>query len=324
MALPMAVSGLNRDRYLINNPIWVDVTAVPSTAIYVRVTIDALNLPDSNIPTSLRLHPLNGSLYFDLSEAVKSFFPVPDFSAETASGTPILTNYENIKVILAAINQTGQTVQELEFTKLYIRGGAEGVRTNVSLGQNAVLKESTKIPRWGAYPVRKYYLAGDGSRSGVAIHSNTTIPATETEQRRVLGCNPIYFKFLNTQGGYSYWLFEKWEGEKTTKSADTVMSRSLDYSLGAEIEYEIEVETRVERPYFKTMRALVQSPEVYVFNLNALLFEDATSGASTVSRQGWGKVFGGNNSVTFNNNEDVKEVKFKFDVITKQRPSLKW
>jgi len=318
----MIVVGLNRNRYLINNPIWVEIIEIPSESIYVTATIvrlapDGSDIPES-APTTLRLSHSNNTLYFDLSEGIKSFFPIPNFELETASGSDIGTNYQDARVTLKAVSASGAILEEMMFTRTFIRGGRDGDINNTVLGAGATLKESTLIPRWQAFPVRKYYLTAQNR-----IASTVSIPANETEQRRVVGCNPIYFKFLNTQGGYSYWLFETWDSEKSTKKAQRIESRDRNYSLGTDIDYELEVEGRVERRYFATMRALIQSPEIYVYNLRALLFSDAV-GTSLVQRIAWDKVYAGANKMSVSSSEILKEVKFKFDVLTKQRPTVLW
>ena len=318
----MEVTGLNRDRYLINNPIWVEVREIPSEAIYVSTTITRLNtdgteIPE-NAPTTLRLHSINGVLYFDLSEGIKAFFPVPDYRNTGSNNTPIGHNYQKARVTFKATSQTGIIVEEIQFTRTYIRGGKDGPGFNLSLAQGEVLKESTRIPRWGTYPVRKYWLNDLNE-----IVSSGIIAETETDVRRVVGCNPIYFRFLNTSGGYSYWLFENWELSKSAKKAQRIESRDLDYSLGAEISFQLEVEGRIEKEYYRTVRALLQSPEIYVRDLESKVYNDSL--VNTASRsQPWYKVYAAPNSMKTPSNEELIEVKLKFDLLSKQRPSVVW
>lgn len=324
----MVVQRINGDRYLINNPIWVDITSVPDAALFVTISIEPVNGASQVSPPSLRLYAYNNAIQFDLSDAIKSFFPVPDFSRETANDVPIQTNYLTTCIVFRAIGPDGSEVlEEVIVNKTFIRGGRDTQRFNASVALSAVLKESTKIPRWGGFPVRKYYFEAsrDTRKTYYNILSTTIIPADETEQRRVIGCNPIYFKFLNTLGGYSYWLFETFTAEKSAGKAQIVENRNANYSLGNEIEYELEVEGRVEREYYQTMRALIQSPEIYVWDLNSKVFADRTGTVDVIqARDPWVKVFAGKNKISFESNEDLKDVSLKFEIKTEQRPTVKW
>lgn len=333
----MEITGLTSDRYLINNPIWVDITNIAAGVKYVSVSlsnarqaVQVASIPP--IPVSLRLYPLNGRLYFDLSEGIKSFFSLPDFSRETPNDTPIGTNYETIFVRIQSTDGV-RVYDSYTVSKTFIRGGRDGSLSNRFLSLSTILKESTKIPRWGFYPVRKFYMTAsrDTRTTYHDIRSTTDIPYDEIDERRIIGCNPLYFKFLNTKGGYSNWLFEKWEYEKATDAGETIQNRNFNYSLGSETEHEIEVESRIERDYFETLRALVQSPEVYVYELEAKLYRDVVSGGQTfgtggvaLSRGGWYRVYPGKNKITFKSSEDVKDIKLKFEVPNLQRPTVKW
>lgn len=314
----MIVNGINKNRYLINNPIYVDITNIPSAASYVLVTIQPEENGQDNIPPSLRLYPINGALYFDLSEGIKSFFPVPDFKNETPLGQPILTNYLRAKISFAAVNSTGETLETVSSKNHFMRGGRKNHKTNQTLSANEDLRVSDKSPRWGAYPVRRFYLDDDN-----AIISTNLLPQ-DTENMRVVGCNPMYFKFLNTLGGYSYWLFEKWRYTENVKDSDVVRSRKFNYSLGAEPTYELEAEGRVDRRYFKTIRSLAESSEIYVYDLESKIFEDAITLVPGAARDPWTKVYGGKNKVETNSVQAVETFKLNFDVYPQQKPTVKW
>jgi len=320
----MDIQGLNRDRYLINNPIWVEITDVPQDAVYVELSIfketPEAELEESQGPQlSLRLHPINGFICFDIGEGVKTYMDLPNWRSETGSGARIETNYQRLRFSFKAVSFDMTTLEEELISRMFIRGGRDSLSDNVVLGSNAVLKESTLLPRWGTFPVRKFSLDDQG-----AIISTSTIPTDESVTLRIPGCNPVYFKFLNTLGGYSYWLFEVWDFEKSAKREQIVKEKRDYYSLGTRSEYQLSVEGRVERDYFRTMRALADSPEIYVLNVDGKLFRDIIAESFATRESGWYRVFGDRNKFESTSQETLQDVKMKFDVKSKRTSTLLW
>jgi len=335
VAIPlMVVEGLNKDNYMINNPIWIDVKYIAENTKYLTINLLRVSpVGTVNEPSSIRLYPFNGKLYFDLAPMVKTFMARPQHPSSIGEDQITGTNFQTMRITLQQIRDDDTITETRTFLKNFVRAGMESPDGNLSLVTGTVLKESVLLPRWQGYPLAKYTLSG-GSTSKIpqwGIRYNAIIPLSETEQRRVVGCNPMYFRFLNTKGGYSFWLFEDWSVEKSSDKPDIVENRGGDYSLGHELEYELEVTTRCERRYYKTMRALAQSFEVYAYNFTNIALNDTgadqTEGAQSklaTDTKKWETVINPGNKVETNSYEDVQEFKFKFRVNLKQKPALKW
>jgi len=327
MAIPLiTISGLNADRYLINNPIWVDFNNISANTKYVIVStavlIGAGPAATYGTPTSLRFYPNAArKIYFDLAELVKSFFPEPQHPDGYLANASLLgTNYLKVKITIQSVLTTGQAVTHTSYVKNFMRGGSESYRTNEILAVSAVLKESSKLPRWAGYPLAKYAL--DTSAN---IRYYSIISAEETVQRKVIGCNPVYIRFLNTKGGYSFWLFEQFELKKKSKKPDTVKDRTRTRSLGNETEWELIVESRVEAEYFATMRALAESPEVHAYGLTSKIFADLQASGKTVDIQHkFEPIINPGNSADVNSFEKVQSFKFSFDIPLTHNPRVIW
>ena len=309
------VSGLNGDNYLINNPIWVDVTGLNDTIRRVHVVVKTLTeqneIPINTILTFKYL-VINNEMYFDIAEIIKSLMASPKHLFSFVNGSLLGSNTLGVSIDIQAVLVTGIVSEMVTYSRTFVRGGEESGDTNVYLGNNTVLKESTLIPRWNGFQVVKYVLENN------VIKMYTIIPNIETEQRVVAGCNPLYFRFLNTKGGYSYWLFETWDVRKKADKAEIIERKTAENSLGSEVEYSLTVESTIPRSYYKTMLALCQSPEVYVYGL----YRNTISGSAGSYK--FDKIHNGGNTFEINSYEDVKKTRFKFDMLIKQNSLVIW
>tara|TARA_R110000796_G_scaffold120506_1_gene234633 strand:+ start:5953 stop:6900 length:948 start_codon:yes stop_codon:yes gene_type:complete len=315
MAETMIVSGIGSNFYLINNPIWVDITSLISVE-FVKVSINVVG--EADIQTT-KLYINNEATSFDLSPIVKGYMPPPKHPEVPVTGNLINTNYINLLITLQSVTVENVVQQTIEYNRIFLRGGYDTERTNRLLGLGSVLKESNLLPRWSTYPLAKYYidLRGDG------IYYDTIIPANEIDLRTQVGCDPLYVRFLNTKGGYSFWLFERWSITKSGSGGQKVTTRQ-QYETGAkEVDYKVTVSGRVEVDYYKTMQALAESGEVYILGLDDLA---PTSGSleRTAQLGRWVRVYNPGNSVKVDANKDVEEFSFDFEPMFRNKPSVIW
>lgn len=298
------VTGINGSRYYVNNPIWVTVDTSmdvdPTAVVNLSITINA------TIVFSAKYYPLNGLVYFDLSEIIKGFLPEPSHPTNPISGQPISLSTVNATISLPGFNST----------KTFFRGGEDSQRTNIQVPNEAVLSESEKIPVWTGYPYAKYYL----NSSGITYYTDI-LQVSEIEQRKVATCNPVYLRFLNSKGGYSFWLFEDWELLKNSKTTSVIERRTSDLDLGLETSHELNISTRVEERYLSTLRALLQSPDVYIYNIQNILVESNPQFQQSFV---WTKIYNGGGNMKWNSYDSVHEFDFKFDLRLKSNPTLIW
>lgn len=297
------ITGLNASRYYVDNPIWVtvDTTADANPNDPFNLTITA----GSQILFNARYYPFNGVVRFDIAQIMKGLLPEPSHPVSPSIGAiQLATLTVNISMLNFSAGRT------------FFRGGEDSQRTNISVPSNAVLSESAKLPVWQGYPVAKYYLGSDGQTMYTNILSQP-----ETERRRVVSCTPAYLRFLNSKGGYSFWLFEDWEIQKTAKKTSIVERRTADLDLGLQTDYSLTVSTRSEDRFVKTLEALLQSPEVYVYNIHTL---KADGNPTFNSQTEWARVYNEGGNMKFNRYDGVHEFDFKFDLRTRNNPTLLW
>lgn len=307
------VTGLSGDRYLFNNPIWVDITNIGPSAKWLNFSIKRADDPSINVLGRFAI--FNGAVAFDISEYIKgmAFYPhYPD--GVILTGQDIETNYHELIIKFDGISATGQLTSTSTLTKTFIRGGLEAQTTNNSLGPTSILKESVKVPRWNGYEFRIYKMENN------KIIMEDNYPAADTDNIPLVGCNPLYFRFANMIGGYSNWLFENWEVIKSTEKTKVIRRREKDISTGHKSSYKLTVEGRVDRRYFKLMRALVQSPEVAVYGLSAKM--DDVSGF--VKASSWEQVWNRSNSSPIDSLQKLENVKFEFDYLLKLKTETIW
>lgn len=297
------VTGISASRYYVNNPIWVTVDMTgESVTDYFTLTIT------SGIETvfSAKYYTYNNNAVFDLAEIMKGLLPEPQHPTSISSGQPIQLSYLTATIYLPTYTAT----------KTFFRGGEDSQRTNVQVPNNAILAESEKLPFWTGYPIAKYYL----DSTGFPIYTEI-ISASEKEQKRSNTCDPVYLRFLNAKGGYSFWLFDEWEIQKTAKTTDVIERRVYDLDLGLNTTHTLTTSTRAEERYTATLRALLQSPEIYIYNIQNILVESNPQFVQTFI---WTRIYNGGGNMKWNSYEQVNEFDFKFDLRLKNNPTLIW
>lgn len=289
----MTILGLDENRYLVNNPIYLRfVGDIGEQADYLlTITIGALT-------TEVQMY--NNGAYLDVSPFVKAQFP----------STPNLfspnSNIVKLDISVSWYAQS-QGYQEFFNDKVFIRGGRyTGI--NNYLANNHVLKESVLIPIWGGFPANKYTVTGDSI-------VEAAIPENESELMRSYFCDGVYLTWLNSKGGYSSYLFETFEVSKKYKQGEIIERHSTTspqnnfYDLGGEIDYSINVNGQIPERHYRLINSLIESPEVWVYKFNELIGDDFVDNNS----RPWEKVYGEGNSYGINSRESQEEVSLTFN-----------
>jgi len=235
----MVISGLSSNFYLSDNPIFINVSNIAAGVSYIEIVITRYNTDGSVdvVSTPQKLYNLNNDISLDIAPLVKSFMPEPLHDKNYYNLTQYAFNNNFIKAKVTVneikfINQRGRdNIREYydllstqSFTNHFIRGGKRTYDSNQNLvsGQNLLVTDT--IPIWGGYPV-DYYTTNASS----GIVKNNTIPTNLKEERSSKGCNPLYVKFMNSLGGYSYWLFENYENEESNDNLGSVLRRAKHF-----------------------------------------------------------------------------------------------
>lgn len=300
----MKIDGLSSDLYLINNPIWIDVSEIGETVKYLEITITDKTISTEIVTYAiLKVYNYGSTASYNLQEIIKGNFPQPKF-VELLEGGVVYANFRKLDISIRETISAGVYGDTQVITKTFIRGGIETQQTNIHLSIGEKLQHSTKIPQWGGYPTAQYSI-----NSAKQIVINRFITDTEFDKKKVVGCKPLYVKFLNSKGGYSHWLFESFTKNVSVSSLGVVDTREGGFHLGTKAEYSLNAESRVKALYYDLLKSLLKSPEVYVYQQYGLE---------------WARVSVGDNNLEENNFEDMQKVSVQFDINLNENPSLIW
>lgn len=306
----MIVTGLNSNRYLIGNPIPVNMKleddALFDITSYIEMTITKVATHTGDTTYTLpviRLHPSPSGLTIDLAPYLKGLMPSPYIP--TTSYTNPVPNYQRFSITLS---ETQTETSNTFLSKTFIRG-FKRTKSNsgLTLSINENLYPTDKIPVWGAYPTARFWI--DESSQ---IQSTTVVTDSYIKQMKVpTSCNPFYVRFLNSLGGYSFWMFNAWDWE--TKSDDVGVIENTttmnNKSLGFNEENMVTVDSRVKREFYPLIRDLLVSPVIQVYDQFDM---------------DWLKIELNGKSITENNYDDMLEVNLTFDLMLNNKPSVIW
>ena len=315
----MVISGLSSNFYLSDNPIFINVSNIAAGVSYIEIVITRYNTDGSVdvVSTPQKLYNLNNDISLDIAPLVKSFMPEPLHDKNYYNLTQYAFNNNFIKAKVTVneikfISQRGRdNIREYydllstqSFTNHFIRGGKRVYDSNQNLvaGQNLLVTDT--IPIWVGYPV-DYYTTNASS----GIVKNNTIPTNLREERSVKGCNALYVKFMNSLGGYSYWLFENYENDESNDNLGSVSRQASILDLGNDFDSEIELISKIPARYIALMKDLIISKEIYLYNSDAQI---------------WMRILSNNNKIKTNPFDVNTKVKLKFAVPTRYNPSLLW
>ena len=303
----MTVTGLNNDYYLVNNPI---IVAVDNQAVH-HYVVRAVSLSAPFTEFTIRLYPSDTRVEFDLSEMVKGIMPI---GKAVITGTQLdpVNNLRNIQITFTAYDES-ETIEmgKVILTRSFIRGG-EFNGANISLSEGQSLRDSDAIRVWNGFPIAYSKVQGNQIVT-------TYLPGEFPVYTRIPSCNSVYLAFRNTYGSYQYWLFDGFNIEVSSRKPELLRNiRGEFQSLGADNDYTLTVSGRVDRKYFRMMRALAQSPEVYIYGLLDKMGEPNPGNIY------WTRVHNNGNKFKSESHIDIKDVAFTFEIPTSENPSELW
>lgn len=306
----MIVTGLNSNRFLIGNPIPITLSleggALFNVASYIEMTITKTATHVGDVTYTLpviRLHPSPSGLTIDLSPYIKGLMPKPYIP--TTSYTNPVPNYQRFNI---TFNETQTGTSNVFLSKTFIRG-FKRYKSNsaITLNIGEELNPVDKIPQWGSYPIARFWIDTESQ-----IQSTSVVDAQYVRQMKVpTACNPFYVRFLNSKGGYSFWMFNSWEWNGKSKDLG-VIEKTINIdnnSLGFIEENMVNADTRVKREFYPLMRDLLVSPVIQVHNQ----FE-----------MDWLKIEIKPETFKENNYEDMTEVTLTFDLMLNINPGVIW
>lgn len=303
----MIVSGLNSNRFLTGNPIPITITAdsgefAIGTKITMSITRQATH-PGQSLYAypPITLFPTSGGVEVDLRPYIVGMMPEP-YIPTTSYQDPI-PNYQVFNITFSE----NQTDTSAIFSNKTFIGAFKRTKSNNALtfSVNEELREGEKIPVWQGYPTARFWI-----NSSNQIKSTTVVTSEHSQQMRTNACNPFYVRFLNSKGGYSFWMFNSWEHSTKSDEYGVIERTGINNkSLGFSEENTVTVDTRVKREYYDLIRALIVSPVIQVYDQFDME---------------WLKIELKGTTFETNNYDDLQEFTCEFDLMLNVNPGVIW
>lgn len=287
----MTITGLENNYYLTQNDIWVKISGVAEPIASLELSVK--NLTASKELPTLRLYPSpNNDFQFNISLPVRGLFPFPNHINVNS-----LQNYELKFTIKFGDTNLPDEVQTIE--KFFVRGG----------------REKNGIDEWYLLPSQEL-IVGRWIDWGISlptyakrIQGSTIVDFIPSNPYKFIlrGCDYKIVKFLNSLGGYQYYIFEAFEIKNKSKSGKTIarianrLREDNFLNIGIENEKEIEFTTKTPFEIQSVITDLISSFEVLIYN---------PDGNDEASR--WQRLLLESNDSVENNYDRVYENKIKY------------
>lgn len=300
----MTITGLSQNGYLINNPILIKISTNQNLRY---LDLSLVNLENTLNNANLRYYAnQNGEVEVDISVIIKSLFTKPSFSLGNPFQDNLVPNSNNFILTFTAQNIEGVEVETIQ--KTFIRGGYYNDKTNNSLPSNKAMLITNQLPFWSGYPFRYYktdtnFKVIEKPSNGGMINDGVTV-----EYLREKSCNGKYLAFLNSLGGYSFWLFDNYTEEATNEHLGIVNNAFSRKDLGNEYNNSFRVFGKIPERFYIILKDLITSPEIYEYNKETL---------------SWKRIYSASGNKWIDNGQSVAfKVDFRFNDFTNYKPSL--
>lgn len=315
----MIVGRIPAEIYFANNPVYIELRDDAAE----RIVVTARN--NSTLKEfELTLDLYNGMAMFDASIIAKAMMPLP-LNSLVYQEQGLNYNRVNITFTYESMDSDDEIIDVQNQTLTFIRGGLV-VGNNIYITDGSELIESERVPVWSGYPT------GMAEVEGNQIIYRTILQDKEIEVMPTLTCNGMYLMWLNSKGGYSFWLFEIWEIELKSDKSDVLQEyRPTDnyqgfQTTGNKSTYSINVQSAIKKSYFNHIKSLVNSPEVWVFNLENFVdyYSNFNPVIPPINGIQWKRIHNNGNSFNWNSWEVRKDVSFNFDLVLTENREMLW
>lgn len=252
----MDIIGLENNYYLSGNDIWIKVQNFPK--IPVKLELQVTNTNTSKTTSILRIYPdLSNVFEFNLSQAIRPLQPNPD---HTDINT--LQNYEMVFTVI----YDDETSDAETVDKYFIRGGRYKNNVDEWHLENGAKLIISKWVEWGVP------LPGFANKIQDQLILDYVPTASETYRMFLKTCNYKIIKFLNSLGGYQFWIFESNEEEIKAKPLDEVSitpSRLRDNiyrNIGSENTREITLKSKTPIDLQPIIMNLIGSNDILMYD----------------------------------------------------------
>ena len=254
----MSIKGLENNYYLAFNDIWIIIDGFTKPVSLLEITVMNLTTGVSLPVFKLSPSPVN-DFEFNICIPVKYLFPTTDHVN--------VNSLQSFKIdFKAKFHDTTIAEDNSSVTKYFVRGGRNKASNNqwyLSASQELI------IGQWIEW--RGITLPGNPKKiQGNSIVSYT--PSSSFKMFTDAHCDYRILKFLNSIGGYQFFVFEKFQIKNKTKAGKTIPRKTnhlqADNFTHSSIENEKNIAFQTLTPFEiqDVFTELVNSPEVFLFS----------------------------------------------------------
>lgn len=308
------IEGLENEILITGNPILVRIKGVyqqiPMQKAFIHLVNNSVKaIPPGLQPVKFDFFPnSDGEIIFDLAPMVKAYFSLPDGSDYLGLFNP---NLNNFTIHISAYRYDSEEIQIDPIQMKFIRAHFDGYKTNVEMINDTLLLSSEKSPYWNDYAVTaNYQKIFEGEIIDTDLYENPQDYFFQKEDVR--GCDNTLIRFLNHQGGYSFYLFEKSSrnmtsesGQHTSRNIFNEKTISYNYSGGNQ-EKEITLNSEVKSIYFDHIADLISSPFVEIYDNSESYWKQIKPLSNSITEDSSRKVFDVSYSFRFFNDLNRK------------------
>jgi hypothetical protein len=254
----MDILGLENNYYLAGNDIWIQVSNFPKVPIRLELEVTNLNT-GATMPLFRLYSDINNVFKFNVSQTIRPLQPYPNHIN--------LNTLQEYRMEFTVIFEDN-TSEASTLDRYFIRGGRD--KNNVD---EWYLSDGYKllISKWVDW--RGILLPGYANK----IQNNLIvdyIPSVADTFKMILpsSCNARIIKFLNSIGGYQYWVFESWEIKPKVKAQSMIsqipmqLRDDVSRNLGTDTTKEITLKTKTPAELQPIIMDLIESPEILMYD----------------------------------------------------------
>lgn len=253
----MKINGLKNNYYLAFNDVWIVIDGFTDNTSLLEIVVTNLTTGISLKEFQLSPSPDN-DFEFNICIPVRNLFPKTDHIN--------VNSLQSFKLdFKVKFEDTNIADEVFTIERYFVRGGR-----NKSAGSEWFLTPSQEliIGKWIEW--RGITLPGYAKR----IQANLIVDYVPTSSFKIPNpsCDYKILKFLNSLGGYQFFLFEKWEIKRPTKAGKKIIKKTnrlrSDNFKNTSIENSRTIEFHSFTPWEiqEVFAELVDSPEVFLFH----------------------------------------------------------
>jgi hypothetical protein len=151
------------------------------------------------------------------------------------------------------------------------------IKNTLTFSESTYIPNTPTLQVFEGYPMDRSTLQS-GSISRTLVSDGILVYGSSCTYDVVEGCGGVYLKWLNTLGGYDYWLFEDEYSEVLSSNSignientfdDWTTAESRVHDLGRKVDRTKKIKTKADKKHQRHIEGVLMSPEVYLYTAEA-------------------------------------------------------